>query len=298
MVNPLVVKFDEVLAGGGRGREGGREGGKVDEYDNSFAVFAEKGGKQGGREGEGAGWVTAVTTRRLSSGKHVWEYLVQKCSKGNMAIGIMTPSSLHSSSSSLQHLGKQPHSFAWRSDGTLWANGKQVASGYGSSSSSSSLHSSSPHLITDGDVITVTLDLPAHVLSFSINGLSLGPAFGPPSSHPCASLPLPLLLPPREGGREEGGFYPAISLCDVQDRVTVRPGGTVGTLVLPLLLDLESMMMSVGGMWAAALTAGPTFTREERKWEKWARSPLFALGMEGGGGWEEEEEGGEEGRRV
>jgi hypothetical protein len=162
-------------------------------------------------------------------------------------------------------LGLTKNSWAWRVDGMLWAHGVPCSPSYGTIKTQ--------HLLTDGDVVTVTLDVHAQTLAFGVNGRDLGLAFGPPGSGAEAEVPVINLDPYRV-------FFPAVSLHNYNDKVRIRPGGTMGTLALPWLLDLENTLMTVGSRLSSTVTAGPGFTPEEAQLEKWMQSPVFARGME------------------
>lgn len=229
---------------------------RLDEYDNSVHHADKESDEK---------WATALTTRGLSSGRHAWDFVVRRCAKAQLAFGICSPPSEGNHTKDM--LGMHKHAWAWRVDGTLWAHGAQVSSRYGARHP--------PHPLSDGDVVTVTLDVRAQTLGFAVNGRDLGLAFGPPGSGAEAEVPV-------FNGEPFRVYLPAVSLFNHGDRVRVRPAGTLGTLALPWLLDLENTLMTVGSRLCATVTAGPRFSLEEQRFDKWLRSPLFALGLENG----------------
>lgn len=242
--NPLSLLFDSTSLPGYV---------RVDEYDNSFMHNDKERDEK---------WATVVTTRGISSGRHMWEFCIRRCSKAMIAVGIC---SHPDAGLAKDQLGLHKNAWAWRVDGTLWAHGRQCSSSYGVIKAQ--------HLLTDGDVVTVTLDVHAQTLAFSVNGKDLGLAFGPPGSGAEAEVPV-------VNGDPFRVFFPAVSLHNYHDKVRIRPAGTMGTLALPWLLDLEKTLMAVGSRLSSTVTAGPKFSPEEQRLERWMSSPLFVHGVQ------------------
>jgi hypothetical protein len=163
--------------------------------------------------------------------------------------------------SSTSHVGQSASglSYALKGDGSLWSNGKKVAVNYGGKVLTS---------LKPDAVITVCLNLEERSLSFSVNGESLGEAFGANGKGGDMTV-------------DDWCFFPAVSLKKYGDYISMRPAGAGGTTVsLDWLLDVERSLSFLGGQLSASLISGPSISVEEEEYEDWLRSPIVIGGLD------------------
>ncbi|CAM9454429.1 unnamed protein product, partial [Phaeothamnion confervicola] len=109
------------------------------------------------------------------------------------------------------------------------------------------------------DVVTVTLDTARDTLSFAVNGVSAGIAFGPPGSGAACEVPVswPRSCASRDdgapGNRGEPLLYAAVSVSREQHAILPRAGGPVGTQVWPAAYDVHRTAVALSGALAATL---------------------------------------------
>jgi hypothetical protein len=135
-------------------------------------------------------WSTARINSPMESGLHRWEVQIDRCVSKNIFIGVCTADAKFDN-----YCGCDKNGWAFLANKAVWHNKTKIKT-YG-------------ELFKTGDIITVTLDLDAETLSFSLNGLDLGiaVAFDPPASGP---------------------LYPAFSLYNEDDQISILPPRQIG----------------------------------------------------------------------
>ncbi|CAM9219760.1 unnamed protein product [Ectocarpus fasciculatus] len=129
-------------------------------------------------------WSTATVAKGFppGSGVHRWSVHMEKCSKGNVFIGVVT-----SDASIDSYIGSDRHGWGFIGTPSLWHDHGKVTSDYGVK-------------IAAGSVVHVTLDTDKKTLSYVISGTDWGVAF--------ENLPDKIL-------------YPAVSLYQLGDSVSI-----------------------------------------------------------------------------
>jgi hypothetical protein len=215
------------------------------------------------------------TSCGVSNGEHGWEFSVKFNEKqANVHIWVADFGENYDEC----NLGTEADSGSYWMlsvlDGSLWHNSTRVGflnySGKG------------------GDVICMALDSEAGVLRYSVNGMSLGIAFGPGSVNPnCQAL----LVKTKKTTSLFAGFTATNEIpvhdgkCSVVNenaRVEVTIGGCGygdRSLRLPWLLDLEKTIAASSALFASSLVTGMPSTELEIETRPWLSSQLFSSGL-------------------
>lgn len=167
---------------------------------------------------------------------------------------------------------------AWHSNGSLWVNGEEKHSSFGMKFLP----------LKPLSVVVLRIDCEEKTISFFVNGVLVGVAFGPIESNPAVvytfncsrNIEESLTSAKKSTIICEGALYPCISLSSNTQSVRIAPAGTYGTLVLPLPVYLQKTLASVCGLLSAALVAGHSMSKQEIEVSPWLQSPLFIGGLE------------------
>lgn len=136
-------------------------------------------------------WRTVICDKGIVNGAKSWEVVLDRCSGGNIMIGVCTRD--HPLNT---YIGQSSSYRGWSYYGG--------ASGY--TYHDGVCNPSYGTRMKQGHVVTITLDFTANTLAFSANGKFLGVAFS--------------------SGFEGLELYPAVSMYDAGDQVTLREAGT------------------------------------------------------------------------
>eukprot|EP00903_Cladosiphon_okamuranus_P019656 g18070.t4 len=237
-------------------------------------------------------WVSVRATRgfAIRRGKHSVELEVTPVGARRRAIGS-TKSSGSEDRSTLRRypmafglctgatgsldapIGKLCGSFGWWTDGSLRAHGDILVP---TAAAKETLYGLEFLPLKPLDVITMVTDTVQGTLRYLVNGMDAGIAFGPPGSG--AICELPDGKAPFASGTD-AALFPACSLTNDKQVVQLRAGGTLGTQLWPLSVDLQKTVASLVGRLCATLIAGTPQDEVEVSLEPWLRSPLLSGGV-------------------
>ncbi|GLD93035.1 hypothetical protein PINS_up001627 [Pythium insidiosum] len=136
-------------------------------------------------------WHTVRATVAFEEGVHEWHVRIDSCVSKNIFIGVCT-----SDASLENYIGSDAYGYGFLANKAIWHNKSKLVS-YG-------------EVFKQGDVIQVVLDCDARTLAFSRNGEFLGIA----ATSLCAG---------KSDSQIGGKWYPAISLYNKDDQVTLLP---------------------------------------------------------------------------
>eukprot|EP01122_Echinamoeba_exundans_P011561 TRINITY_DN4631_c0_g1_i1.p1 TRINITY_DN4631_c0_g1~~TRINITY_DN4631_c0_g1_i1.p1 ORF type:complete len:2986 (-),score=498.77 TRINITY_DN4631_c0_g1_i1:15-8972(-) len=139
-------------------------------------------------------WRTVICDKGIVNGVKSWEVVLDRCTGGNIMIGVCTRD--HPLNT---YIGQSSSFRGWSYYGG--------ASGY--TYHDGVCNPSYGTRMKQGQVITVTLDVTANTLAFSVNGKFLGVAFS--------------------SGFEGLELFPAVSMYDAGDQITFREAGSPAT---------------------------------------------------------------------
>ncbi|CAM9591597.1 unnamed protein product, partial [Scytosiphon promiscuus] len=171
-------------------------------------------------------------------------------------------------------IGHLKGSWGWWTDGSLRAHGKVLVP---AKAASEVLYGSDFLPLKPFDVITMIADTLGGTLRYLVNGIDAGIAFGPPGSG--AVFELPEDEAPFKW-RAGAALFPSCSLTNDKQVVQLRPGGTLGTQLWPLTVDLQKTVASVVGRLCATMVSGTPQDEAEVALEPWLRSPLLSGGAD------------------
>eukprot|EP01041_Mallomonas_annulata_P000974 gene974-1892_t len=158
---------------------------------------------------------------------------------------------------------------SWCTDGSLWVNGDKRADGFGKHVLPLDKHS----------CVTLRINRTERTISFLVNGMDVGTAFGPAGSDAAVFHPLPEVIT-TDAENSSNIVYPAASVSSPAQSLRIRPTGFYGSIVIPTLLFVQKTTASTLGRLCAGLLAGPDIDKKEKMLVPWLRSPLLIGGLE------------------
>ncbi|CAM9107710.1 unnamed protein product, partial [Ectocarpus fasciculatus] len=170
-------------------------------------------------------------------------------------------------------IGQLRGSWGWWTDGSLRAHGKVL---FPTEAAGDTLYGSEFLPLKPLDVITMVTDTVEGTLRYLVNGMDAGIAFGPAGSGAVCELPDGQAPFEWDAG---AALFPSCSLTNDKQMVQLRPGGTLGTQLWPLSVDLHKTVASLVGRLCATLIAGTPQDEAETALEPWLRSPLLSGGV-------------------
>jgi hypothetical protein len=166
-------------------------------------------------------------------------------------------------------------SIAWHSDGSLWVNGKKKYQSFGVE-----------HLpLQKLAVVGIKVDRNIGTVTFFVNGVFVGVAFGPHSCSPAVTYNFPLSGNNNLDLLKKGHTstcYPAASISSRTQSVRIVASGFHGSVVIPILLSLQRTLTSVVGRSLCTLIEGVPLDQSETQFSHWMKSPLFMGGLDDG----------------
>jgi hypothetical protein len=161
---------------------------------------------------------------------------------------------------------------AWYSDGSLWYNGSKVYDGFGKNFLPLEFMSA----------VTIRVDREECTLSYYVNGVFVGTAFGPSDSDAVVKIPLPILTDciVYPAGSVSSSLSKSVKETPKSQSLRIKPTGFYGSTVIPLRLSLQKSCASIIGRMVSILLTGTKCDVNEELLMPWLQSPLLIGGID------------------